>query len=103
MEYEIKHGLIRVADVNHYISERNFHVFEVDLDSKYPNPVVPVWEEGVCRVFIPAGARTLHTRAMTGKRSETEVVFQADSQDWQVLIGQGKYEVRIAFYRNELI
>lgn len=39
MDIELVQGRIIVNDVHHIIDAPNFHVFKIDLKSKYPGPV----------------------------------------------------------------
>ena len=114
MRYTVDHGKIRIAEewhergtrlpaIIHFIDSHNFHVFEIDLDSKYPGPVNWEWDDSKRQVTftIEPNERTLHTRAC---EEQTTITFHdVESRDWTIMSDASRYTWRIVFYRNEIV
>jgi len=98
---EVVQGRIKVHDVIHYIDHPNFHVWEIDLGSKYPGEVD--WlstDEGVSFMILP-DSRTINT---VDTDVNTQISFTGiNGWDWTVMSEAARYTWRIVLYRDNLL
>lgn len=102
MKYEINQGRIIVNDVRHVIDAENFHVFEVDLRSKYPGPVDWEFEDDCIKVWVaPNPEETLkwdHAAV-----DDTFIAFHIPDMDymkWNVVSEARRYTWRIILWKR---
>ena len=96
---QITEGRIKVNEPLHLIDHPNVHVFEFDLDSKYPGGVAWLLEGDRVRFIIEAGDRTLNTRPEAS--AETEVLLEGLSTDeWHIMSEAVRYTWRVVLYRH---
>lgn len=99
MNYEITQGRIIVNSVNHIIDSPNFHVFEIDLRSKYPGPVDWEYDEDSIRVYIDVNPeRTLKTDVNSNEL--TSILFPFHEYGWSALSEASRYTWRIVLWKR---
>jgi hypothetical protein len=94
MKYRVVPGQIIVSDVYHAVERDNVHVFEIDLESKYPGACLTSTTDTTVSVSIPVGDNTLKTNQTT--QAMTEVVFSdfdCLGHDWRVITDSARYTV----------
>lgn len=102
MEIEIVKGRVRTNEIVHVLDNADFHVFEIDLGSKYPGEVT--WDS--CgqdiNVWIEEGVRTIGL----DKASEdiTSAIIPLSGEDgWQVSSEASRYTWRIILWKRPKI
>lgn len=99
MDLEIVQGRIVVNEIHHVLDNENFHVFEIDLKSKYPGEVT--WDscDRDIRVWIEEGVDTLKLDKST--EDTTFVTIPLSGEDgWQVVTEARRYTWRIILWKR---
>lgn len=107
MEYELTQGRIVVNDVRHVIDAETFHVFEIDLKSKYPGPVD--WEYAYNDQADDEGFNIIVSIDVNPERTVktdvtssglTSIFFPLAEKGWHAMSEASRYTWRIVLWKR---
>lgn len=101
MDIDIDRGRIRVGDIRHIIDRNDVHVFEIDLDSKYPgHPQCTVSSDGeAIELWLLSTERTRNV----DESAETDTLIRFEVGDARTVCAvadASRYTARLVLYRR---
>lgn len=93
----LEEGKARINVIETLIDEPNFFVAEIDMNSKYIEPIIAYGADEPSEIILMAFDRALH---LADTEKQTFLLMPEHTADWSIMADGGRYTIRIVAWKR---